>query len=72
MARDGNQLFAPDLDAFHEETPVFLFHDVPGFKGLRETRPSGPRVELVEGTEQGLTGYDVHVNAFSVIIPYSF
>src|SRR5271157_4381146 len=54
MAEMGIGMFAPDLGAFHKKTSVFLFNDIPGFKGFRKTWPSGPRLKLIDGTEQGL------------------
>src|SRR3990172_2888300 len=48
---------------------VFLLHDVSGLEGFGETRPSGARVELVQGTEQRLAGYHVHVDALPIVVP---
>src|SRR4029077_8932904 len=59
----------PHFGARHEQRAVGLFLDVAGLERAREARPPGARFKLVSRAEQRLTGYDVHVDPFLMIVP---
>ncbi len=69
MAEVRIAMFAPYLDALHEKASVFLLNDVARLKRPCKARPSGPRIELIRRTEEGLTGDDIHVDPFLMVIP---
>ena len=61
----------PYLGADHTVAGVNALLDVFGLQRLGEARPSAAAVELVEGGKEGLTGDDVDVNAWLMVIPKS-
>jgi hypothetical protein len=69
MAEVGVSMATPHLDALHEKAMVFSFHNVTRFERLRETRPSGTRIEFVEGGKEWLSRYDINVNPLPFIVP---
>src|SRR5580692_6679036 len=58
-----------DLGARHPERAVLFRNDSIRFDGLREARPTGSRLELVRGAEEGLPGRDVDIEARAVVVP---
>ena len=54
---------APHLGAAHEETPVYLLHDVIRFKRLCKAWPARAGFEFVTRTEERLPGDNVDVDA---------
>ena len=62
-------VFAPDLGPDREPAPVLFLHDIAGLEGLGETRPSRAGIVFVEGTEQGLAGDDIDVDARFLVVP---
>src|SRR5437762_7029129 len=62
-------MLGTDLGPCHAVRAVNVLDDVRGFEGPRETRPSGPAVELVEGCEERLAGNDVDVKARLLVVP---
>ena len=57
------------FDAPHAVADVGVIDDMLGFDRLREARPTGARLELVERAEQRLAADDVDVQAGLVVVP---
>ena len=62
-------MFASDLGSGNEEEEIALLNDVVGLQGAEETGPAGPRVKLLDRTEQGLTADNVHIDSSSFVVP---
>src|SRR5262245_28879029 len=58
-----------DLGPCHAVRAVNVLDDVRGLDGPRETGPSCPAVELVEGCEERLAGNHVDVEARLLVVP---
>jgi hypothetical protein len=69
MAEMGIAVFAPDFGPGHEEAPVFLFHDIRRLERFGEAGPPGPGLILVLGAEERLSGNDVDINPFPMVVP---
>src|SRR5689334_2095408 len=62
-------MFRTDLGARQEELEIGMGLNVLLLQWLRETRPAGAGVVLVERAKQRLTGNDIHINAMVFIVP---
>jgi hypothetical protein len=69
MPQVGIAVFAPDLNAPHEEVTVFSLHNISRFKRSGETGPSGPGIIFVRGAEQRFPGDDIHINSLLFVVP---
>src|SRR5256885_811298 len=63
------RMSGPYFRALHEERAIGLFLDVGRLEWLREAGPPGTGIVLVERAEQRLSGHDVYVDPFLMIVP---
>src|SRR4051812_35474970 len=69
MAKVAIAMLGTNLGPCHAVRAVHVLDDVRCLKGPRETRPSRPAVELVEGCEERLAGNHVDVEAGLLVVP---
>src|SRR5205807_763062 len=69
VAKVAVAVLGANLGPCHAVRAVNVLDDVPGLEGPRETRPSRPAVELVEGCEERLAGNHVDVEARLLVVP---
>src|SRR5512143_3339749 len=69
MAQMCVAVFAPYLGPHREPAPILFLHDVAGLEWFSEARPSRAGIVLVQGTEQGLSGDDIDIDARFLVVP---
>src|SRR3989454_10493086 len=69
MAEMGIAMGRADFGTHGEQRSVRLLVDVRRLEPLREARPPGAGLELVERAEQRLPRHDVHVDPGLVVVP---
>src|SRR2546422_8769277 len=69
MAEMGIAMGRADFGTHGEQRSVRLLVDVRRLERLREARPPGAGLELVERAEQRLPRHDVHVDPGLVVVP---
>src|SRR5512143_667703 len=62
-------VFAPYLGPYREPAPVLFLHDIARLEGFGEARPSRAGIVFVQGTEQGLAGDDIDIDARFLVVP---
>src|SRR3954462_8133576 len=69
VAKVAVAVLGADLGPCYAVRAVNVLDDVRGLEGPRETRPSRPAVELVEGCEERLAGNHVDIETRLLVVP---